>query len=325
MEPLIVEIKQLDKAEELHFYSTFLGRVIEHFEITGVKKFEVTYQESFDIYYHKCKHLYTSLESIEGKEVSVAYHQASSYAKNLPLILEGLNRFCSEQNIDKKFIAYLTEENVGIHELKREDIEKEKFLKPYGWDFIPTKYSYQEIDNAVSQYEERDVFKKLPKEIIERGKQLVRRRNLTILQDVLWDFENLIISCCPRESGEAYEGVLKNFINGTHGELEITNYQKTLLDEERCSISFEVNGKKVPTMSALPLEFSLLSIYQLNTFLSKEFGTSFYVWYWENNPWEQMTFIYLSNKTYEDYFNKSSEKEIVPFSDFMASWYDENR
>jgi len=333
VKPLLIQIKEIEPGEELKYYSSIVEKVISHFNLPNIASHQVTYGHIFEEYYWKKEALDTTLQTIDKKKFFVGTpdfikpdNPAISFHKNLPFVIEVFNKYFLEEKLDKKFVIYEAGQDLEVHQLNiAEEVDDERLLKTDNSDFFSPAFDRQTILNTIKKYADKEFFWRLSNEAIEQGKNLAISANPAYLQDVLWQFEHLIVDCCPRESGENYEGVLNSFMKATHGELKISDFEKEMLDDYRCSISFKINDQEFETSEPLPRLFSLGSIHQINAFLSEEFGRSFYLWEWERNPWEQKTFIYLKNSTYDKYLSSMEAKEVHILDDYIVNFYDENR
>ena len=165
----------------------------------------------------------------------------------------------------------------------------------YG-EFFGIKTDRVDGTTRVKAYEEMGVFDNLDEATIKRGKELSAEYNLVSSQDVLWYFRYLITACCPRESS-GNKSELEAFLKITNNKLTLTSFEEATNDGS-ISIRCKINGKPF-IVNNLPTFFSLRLIYELNIFLAENFGSSFYIFQWDRNPWEQQTFIYFTKERLE--------------------------
>ncbi len=312
--------------DEIKFYTNYLKLVNQEFEL--MKDFDVSLStdKGLDIYNHETDDLVATVTSSESNfktrtnEYVKKQHRNfdESYIRNLGVLNQLFTRFLISQNRKEKVYAHLVE-----HENEPKIIKTYLTTKTSG---LPGKQlAYGEFFNetdagidaltVIAQHEQMGIFDNLDEATITRGKLLSTEYNLVNSQDVLWYFKYLITDCCPRESsGNQHE--LEKFVNISNNILTMTDFEEANVDG-KLNVKCNING--IPFESNnLPEFFSLRLIMDLNYFLNKNFQSSFYIWNWERNPWEQQTFIYFTKEQLEKIPGNSREfhelmDEIVQF------------
>ena len=314
---------------ELEIYEDFLQKINNNFQLLDKPIWELAFEKGFGSYYADSENLRIKLT--EGEiEYKIRFHsyiksnrpnfETSSY-KNFGLIVRIYNRYFIENDRLEKLVV---RKEIGDHKVKvylTQDIEKyHDQLSIYGNEKIRNKVV--EIKDKIEKYKTNGIFNLLSEDVELRGHQLAEESNHLFLQDILWSYKYLIIPSCPRESG-GYEQELKNFLRGTSGKINYSDF-KELNDGDKIKVECLINGKSF-SVANLPQHFSFRFIDKLNLFLQEEYNTSFYIWNWERNPWEQRTFIYLKKHTiHEIVTNQSLGFEFTFLEEEIIDFYDEN-
>lgn len=289
-------------------YLEFLWKISSEFLLSDIEDFELEFVEGLDIYNdtsHDCRitiitpearYAYRILNfpSLDGTKF------LSRYKSYYPQLADVVSRYLMETNSPLKVVAEMPK--VREHELKDFKVwyttEPEKYFNA-DWedDDNPTpKFSRAEILSQLDVYAEAGLFKRLPEPTIDRGLALSLEYSLLVKQDLLWCFRYLVAPCCPRESS-GYEDELESLIQISNGHLSCSQLEERD-SENGTTVTATINGRRFKS-TALPEEFSLKFVVELNAFLKEHFGTSFYLWNWERNPWEQVCFVYLDNTVFE--------------------------
>lgn len=312
-------------------YISFLKLVTENFGLGKIKDFEINYTNGLTIYSEPSDDMRIIIKTDSGDYVHRFYdyikpHFANFlnlYYKNYNPISESINRYLIE-NGSNNFVSIRSTQpvdssllNLRVYFSKRgETLDGEEVSL---WDNYPVKNTIKNALDRFDLYQRAGLLDMLDTNEINNGIKLIKEYNFINSQDVLWCFKNLIVPCSPRESG-GYKSELESFFKITHEKLRFTNYKEES-NNGKTDISFMLND--IPfEIKNLPTEFSLRFIKELNKVLQKIYNTSFFVWTWDRNPWEQQCFIYLDIDT----FIKSKQilTDIRELDDRIIEFYDEN-
>ena len=335
----IYTVPTIDSENEKEIYIEFLKKVNEEFQITNNPEFKIDFTDGLEIYSTETQDILIELTA-NGKQYSTQYsnyikstHGGSNVEvkyKNLKVISGVYNRYFVENDDSRRII---------VTDMTSKDQESERKLNVsissnrnagvlgspinfYGNRVIKQKVS--EVVDLVESYDSSKIFDLLPEPVRIKGKQLAKNYSLNG-QENLWCFKNLIVPCCPRESS-GYESELKIFLNVTHGTITYSDYSETQADfgNNLITVKCLLNGAPFE-VSGLKQEFSFQFIVALNEHLKSNHNTCFYIWNYENNPWEQQTLIYLNVDTYKNFVYPNKRKEFKELGGYIVEFYDENR
>lgn len=314
-------------------YKKFLECINLEFHIVDNCNWEIKHEAGLSIYNRKSLDIVVRL--ITNSQTYVIrfdqyqkleyYSSWESFYKNFMLIADIYNRFLLENNI-KKRIAVKKQKSINSNDVVIEIHFSEHSYSVVGEDIYFCDYQtadlkVSEIKQTISQYKRKGIFNLISTKTEERGNQLAIEYPRFYPTDLLWSYQNLIISSCPRESS-GYESELKSFLYGTNNTVTYSNFRETNQNGKK-QISFLINGKPFK-VSNLPEYFSFRFIKALNEYLGREYNTSFYIWNWERNPWEQRTFIYLETTTFNKYYQQNKKlNELEELSDDTIVFYDQ--
>jgi len=334
----IYTVPTIDSENERKVFIEFLNKINEEFQITNNPEFNIDYTVGLEIYSRETQDILIELSS-NGKKYTVQYpnyikstHPSFSEVvyKNLKVISGVYNRYFVENDDTRRII---------VTDMSSKDQESEKKLNVsistnpnagvlgspinfYGNHVIKKKVS--EVIDLVENYHSCKVFDLLPEAVLNKGKQLTKNYSWNG-QENLWCFKNLIVPCCPRESS-GYESELQNFLKVTHGVITYADYSEVQADfgNNLVTVKCLLNGESFE-VSGLKQEFSFQFIVALNEHLKEKHNTCFYIWNYENNPWEQQTLIYLNVDTYKNFVYPNKRREFKELGSYIVEFYDENR
>ena len=333
----IYSVPTIENGNEIEVYINFLEKVNEKFHLLTSPSFKVSYAYGMSIYYTEEEDLKTEL-SIGEKNYATQFHHYIKPAnqnflaegfKNLKVISSIFNRYFIEQDDSRRIIvtdmsgASSNEKKLNISLSTNPNAavlgEQINFYSNH-----PIQQKIAKMEEQLDSYKECKLFDLLSENTRNIGTQLAKNYSLSH-GSVLWCFKNLIVPSCPRESG-GYEQELKSFLNITQGQITYSDYSEVKADfgNNLITVKCLLNGEPFE-VTGLKEQFSFKFIVELNRYLSMKYNTSFYVWAWENNPWEQQTFIYLNNDTFKEFVQPNKRREFNELGGYIVEFYDENR
>ena len=333
----IYSVPAIENGNEFEVYSNFLERVNEEFHLFINPSFKVSHAFGMGIYYTETEDLKTEL-SADGKSYVTQFSQYIKQAnqnyskdcfKNLKVISSIFNRYFVEQGSPARIIvtdmsdASSNEKKLNISLSNNANAavlgEKINFYSNH-----PIEEKVAKVEEQLASYQSCKLFDLLSEDTRNIGIELAKNYNEPH-GSVLWCFKNLIVPSCPRESS-GYEWELKSFLNITHGQITYSDYSEVKADfgNNLVTVKCLLNGEPFEA-TGLKEEFSFKFIVELNRHLKEKYNTTFYVWAWENNPWEQQTFIYLNCDTFKESVQPKKRREFTELGGYIVEFYDENR
>ena len=293
--------------EELEFYANYLSQVNQEFGLLTEFDVSFSYDKGLNIYNHETEDLVVSVNSAESNFIMRTNNHITNkhrnideiYIRNLGVLNQLFSRYLINNGRKEKVFAHLIEPEDGPKIIRTYLTTKTSGLEgkqlQHG-EFFDMIIDNKSVEDILEKYEKMGVFDNLDEATITRGRELSTQYNLVNAQDVLWYFRYLIADCCPRESS-GNQRELEKFVKITNNKLTLSDFEETNVDG-KLNVTCKINGETF-TSNSLPEFFSLRLIYDLNQFLLENFGSCFYIFQWERNPWEQQTFIYFTKEQLE--------------------------
>lgn len=286
-----VEITEENAQKE---YLKFLHLIAKVIKLTDDVSFTIEKDQGLSTYYFDEEDLKVTMKlhdelfiarSFDDFKYEISSGRASY---NFKILIQVFNKYFQAKNTGQVCFINLDDENqfeiIIIEQVLEEEVNTSLDI-PIAEFFDP-----DEVDN----YKQKGLFRYLDEKTVERGIQLSKEYLYPSRYGFMWSFKDLVVAITPRESN-GYESEVNKLFEATHNHFNWSDIQ-VVHSDERYHIDFKIEGEQY-SIKNLPEFVSFRLVDGLNKILSEKFQTSFYLWNWEDNPWEQQVFVYMHHDT----------------------------